>query len=413
MSKIALTDRFVKTRQPAKVGERDEYADALMPGLVLMVTETGHRSFVLRTRYPSHPKNPTRRSLGTYGRITLDEAREKARRWYKLIERGVDPAIEEERERAASQTTQANTFGAVAGEFLKRHAAGLKKADEARKIVEREFVKRWGSRPITDIAPREVAEAIRAIVERGAPYQAHNALGYVRRLFNWAIGTSEFGIDRSPDEKLKPRDLLGAREARERVLKDDELRAVWGAAGDMGYPYGAIFRLLVLTGQREREVADASWSEIDLTKRMWTIPSSRMKGGRAHEVPLSPAAVGLLEGLPRWAGGDFMFTTTGGTKPINGFSKAKARIDNLSGVTDWKIHDLRRSMRTHLSALPVQDMVRELVIAHAKPGLHKVYDQHAYQDEKRQCLDLWDKRLSLIINPPPDSVVTLPQRGAA
>jgi integrase len=138
-----------------------------------------------------------------------------------------------------------------------------------------------------------------------------------------------------------------------------------------------------------------------------------MKGGRAHEVPLSPAAVGLLEGLPRWAGGDFMFTTTGGTKPINGFSKAKARIDNLSGVTDWKIHDLRRSMRTHLSALPVQDMVRELVIAHAKPGLHKVYDQHAYQDEKRQCLDLWDKRLSLIINPPPDSVVTLPQRGAA
>jgi integrase len=382
-----------------------------MPGLVLMVTDTGHRSFVLRTRFPSHPKNPTRRALGIYGRITLDEAREKARRWYKLIDQGIDPVVEEERQRAAKRTAQANTFAAVAAEFLKRHAAGLKKADEARKIVEREFVRRWGSRAITDITPREVSEAIRAIVERGAPYQAHNALGYVRRLFNWAIGTSEFGIEQSPVEKLKPKDLIGSREARERVLTDAELRAVWDAAGAMGYPYGPIFRMLILTGQREREVGDASWSEIDFEKRLWVVPAKRMKGGRAHEVPLSPAAVALLEALPRWTGGDFIFTTTAGLKPINGFSKSKARIDRLSGVTDWKIHDLRRSVRTHFSALPVQDMVRELVIAHAKQGLHKTYDQHLYQDEKRECLVLWERRLTKILNPPPKHENVMPLAG--
>jgi integrase len=111
--------------------------------------------------------------------------------------------------------------------------------------------------------------------------------------------------------------------------------------------------------------------------------------------------------LPRWAGGDFVFSTTAGTKPINGFSKAKTRIDKLSGVAGWKIHDLRRTMRTHLSALPVQDLVRELVIAHAKPGLHKVYDQHAYQDEKRHCLELWEKRLAPIVEPPPPNVADL------
>jgi integrase len=116
-------------------------------------------------------------------------------------------------------------------------------------------------------------------------------------------------------------------------------------------------------------------------------------------VPLSETAVELLKQLPRWNAGDFVFTTTAGEKPVNGFSKAKQRIDQLSGVTGWKFHDLRRTVRTRFSALPVQDIVRELVIAHAKPGLHKVYDQHSYQDEKRRCLELWEQRLLSIVEP--------------
>jgi integrase len=411
VSRQTLTDRFISSRKLALPGRRDEYRDAVVPGLTLRVTDTGHKSFVLVARYPSHPKNPTRRALGSCGALTLEKARAKARGWLELIGQGIDPEVQEARDRAAAQRRQANSFAAVAGAFLDRHASGLKKSDEARTIIEREFVKRWGARPITDIMADEVAGAIRAIVNRGAPYQAHNALGYLRRLFNWAIGTNEFGVERSPVERLKPKDLIGKREARERTLKDDELVAVWNGAADMGYPYGPVFRMLILTGLREREVADASWSEIDLKKRLWTIPAARMKGGRAHEVPLAPESVALLEALPRWTS-DFVFTTTNGTKPINGFSKAKVRIDKLSGVAGWKIHDLRRSMRTHLSALPVQDLVRELVIAHAKPGLHKVYDQHAYQAEKRECLELWEKRLRSIVDPPPPSVTDLAKARA-
>jgi integrase len=205
-------------------------------------------------------------------------------------------------------------------------------------------------------------------------------------------------------ERLSPSDLIGKRAARERTLFDAELRAVWHAAGSMGYPYGAIFRMLILTGQREREVGDMRWSEVDFEKNLWTIPANRMKGGRAHEVPLAPHALAVLGGLPRFTSGECAFTTTGGVKPVNNFSRAKARMDALSGVSSWVIHDLRRTMRTHLSALPVQDLVRELVIAHAKPGLHKVYDQHAYQDEKRRCLDLWEKRLLLIVEPRPGHI---------
>jgi integrase len=402
-----LTDRFINSRKKAPTGKRNDYADAIVPGLALRVTDRGHKSFVLVTRYPLNPEHPTRRSLGDVGAITLEQARQKARGWIELIGRGIDPKIDETRQRAAAQRRQLNSFAAVAAEFLERHASKLRKSAEAKRIIESEFVKRWGPRPITDIRPEEAAVAIRAIVKRGAPYQAHNAFGYLRRLFNWAIGTHEFGIETSPVERLSPSDLIGKRAVRERTLLDDELRAVWHAAGPMGYPYGAIFRMLILTGQREREVGDMRWSEVNFEKKLWTIPANRMKGGRAHEVPLAPHALALLGELPRFTSGECVFTTTGGAKPVNNFSRAKARMDALSGVSGWVIHDLRRTMRTHLSGLPVQDLVRELAIAHARPGLHKVYDLHAYQDEKRLCLELWETRLFSIVEPWPGGITDI------
>jgi integrase len=165
-----------------------------------------------------------------------------------------------------------------------------------------------------------------------------------------------------------------------------------------------------------REASDLSWSEIDLDKRLWTIPAARMKADAPHLVPLSTEASTILEGLPRFAGA-FAFTTTAGSRPVSGFSKAKARIDAVMlrlaredagerggepgkvKIDPWRMHDLRRTMRTHLSAIPSQDLVRELVIAHTRPGLHKVYDQFAYLDEKRALFEAWGKRLLGIVEP--------------
>ena len=191
--------------------------------------------------------------------------------------------------------------------------------------------------------------------------------------------------------------------------------------------------MLALTGQRKSEVAEARWSEIDLTRKLWTIPAERMKADAAHVVPLSDDVIAILGsgkndkvcGLPRFKKGDYLFSTTFGKKPVNGFSKAKERLDKrmlrswralgrVSGkdrrkaqIEPWVIHDIRRTMRTGLSALPVSDLVRELVIAHTKPGLHKVYDQHAYREEKRHALELWAARLRNIVEPPPPNVVQI------
>ena len=175
--------------------------------------------------------------------------------------------------------------------------------------------------------------------------------------------------------------------------------------------------MLALTGQRKSKVAEAQWSEFDLAKRLWEIPAARMKSDVGHVVPLNQEAVTLLKSLPRCDQGGFLFSSTSKTA-IGGFSRAKLRLD--AAVTaelgetppPWVIHDIRRSVRTGLSALPgVSDLVRELVIGHTKPGLHKVYDQHSYLDEKRHALEAWAQRLRGIVEPLSANVIDLKSRA--
>jgi integrase len=222
-----------------------------------------------------------------------------------------------------------------------------------------------------------------------------------------------YGLDRSPCDRLKPKNVIGKKLARQRILNEDEIRALWAATETLGYPYGPLYRVLLVTGQRKSEVSEARWNEFDLDKRLWTIPADRMKSDAAHEVPLSAEAITILKDLPTFRNPNYLFSTTFGAKPVNSFSKAKDCLDREmlkhlpARSADWVTHDIRRTMRTGLSALPVPDLVRELVIAHTKPGLHKVYDQHSYRQEKREALDLWAARLREIIQLPPQNVVHL------
>jgi integrase len=420
----ALTDRKLKALQKKAPEKEVTIPDGVVRSLGARAMPSGEISFVLVKRYPRNPKHPTRVSLGLYGELTIEEAREKARRWLELLKRGVDPRDEEERHRQATLRRQENSFAAVADQFIKRHVSKTRKAAVVARELQREFIDRWGARPITEITQHDVVAVIDEAVDRDAPYQAHNLLGHVRTLFNWAIARGVYGLDRSPCDRLRPAAVIGKKSARQRILNDDEIRALWAACDTVEYPYGPLFRLLLLTGQRKSEVAEASWPEFDLNGKLWTIPASRMKADAPHVVPLSPAAIAVLSELPRFKSGEFLFSTTFGKKPVSGFSKAKTRLDTvmlaklheLTGshkrkIEPFVIHDIRRTMRTGLSALPIPDLVRELVIAHTKPGLHKVYDQFAYLDEKRHALDLWAGRLRDIITPSPANVVAIAGGG--
>ena len=173
------------------------------------------------------------------------------------------------------------------------------------------------------------------------------------------------------------------------MLNDDELRALWTATETLGFRSGYAFGLILLTGCRLREVSEARWTEIDSDARLLVIPPERFKSGVSHRVPLSDDAFELVRGLPQRS--EFLFTFTL-SKPINGWSRAKDAIDlhmALDDLPDWKIHDLRHTVRTRMAAMRVPDAIAEMCLGHGKRGMQRVYDQYGYEAEVRDALQRW------------------------
>jgi integrase len=415
----ALTDRALKAAKEAKAPY--EIADGTVSNLFVRVMPTGVKSFVLYRRFPG-AKNPVRRSLGRYGELSLSEARDKARIWLELIGRGVDPSKEEERRRRAAieaeRVNAASTFEAAFSSYIYRKASKLRSGKNIEGELKRECAA-WMAQPLTAISQRHVKELIGGIVARGHETQAHTIFGMLRTFFNWLVDDGQ--LDSSPCKGIKPIVLIGERNIRDRLLKDYEVAAFWHTCEVRGYPFGKLAQLLLMTALRRDEVAEAQWSEINFENRLWIIPPKRMKGtnqkARAHAVPLTEDLIQFLDALPRFAGGDFIFSTTAGRKPVSGFSKAKKRLDALMKVVlearglvfeDFILHDLRRVCRTKFSSLPIEDVVRELLLSHVQPVLRRTYDIHSYQEEKRHALTLWHQRLRTIVEPRQADLIPLP-----
>jgi integrase len=179
------------------------------------------------------------------------------------------------------------TPSAVIEEYLKRHVAGKRKAKDVEREIRKELLPRWRNKPLAFITRKDVIQLVDEIKDRGAIYQAHNILGHVKTFFNWAIERGIYGIETSPCDRIKPSRLIGPKHPRQRVLTDIEIAAFWRASGRLGYPIGSLFRMLLLTGQRKSEVAEARWREFDLHNQLWVIPPERFKSDAAHNVPLS------------------------------------------------------------------------------------------------------------------------------
>jgi integrase len=313
------------------------------------------------------------------------------------------------------------SFAAVAEDFIAEKLPGERKGREVERDIRREFLPVWGKRPIAEITARDIRDLIRA--KRQTPAQARNLLVIAKRLFAWAVDEDAYGLAVSPALALKPSKIIGEKKTGDRILSGDELFALWRAADRTPYPIGPVYKLLMLTGLRLNEVADAHRSEFDLTGKVWAIPAVRMKGkngsARPHAVPLTPDILAVLQELPEFNGGCFLFSTTFGASPVWMTSKAKDRIDARmlrtlralarqrgddpakAMLPDWTNHDIRRSVRSQLSRLKITEEAREAVMAHARPGIKKHYDLYDYFDEKREALEAWAARLHAIVSPPP------------
>jgi integrase len=418
--RVVLTDKLVKSLRPAE--KRYDLIDALVPGLLACVNPGGTVTMMLRTRVGA--KSPIRRAIGQYGRVTVEQARRTAREWLELLYKGGDPqevrrrAQEEGRKaREAAEAAASNTFIAVFDKFCVHKLKAQRRGFVVERIIRNELLHLWRERLIGEISHRDVREALEKIVERGATTYAHNVLDAARALFNFALERDL--IEHNPCDRLKRRHVVGQKQHRERVLSDDELFALWRASGRLPYPFGPLYRLLILTGARLNEVAGARWKEFDLGRAVWTIPAARFKTGQLHRIPLTADAIALLSTLPRFRRGDCLFSTTFGVKPVNGFTKPKERLERrmlrtlralarLRGDNPHDVelprfvnHDIRRTLRTRLSALRVQDHIAEQVIGHGRKGIARVYDQRRFEDEKREALNKWEALLHSIVQPAP------------
>jgi integrase len=359
-------------------------------GLAVRVTAGGGKSYL--AQYTFHGSK-RRIPLGAVSAIKLKAAREAVQAILGDVAKGRDPAAD--RKAAATEAEhkaaeEAFTLDALLTKWAASHLTG-KSASYAAEAVPalRYAFKAQLAKPAAELKDKAVARVLEGFASAGKPAMAASTMSYGRAAFGWAIGRRLI-VD-NPFADLS----FGHVVKRDRVLEDHELRAIWEATAGPG-SYNAIVRTLILTGQRREEVAGMAWSELSNDLSTWTIAADRCKNGLAHVVPLSPQAQKIVKDARRRA--DLVFPGERGL--FNGWSKSKDRLDGDSGVTDWRLHDIRRTAATGLQKLGVRLEVTEAVLNHvsgSRAGIVGVYQRHTWSDEKRAALNAWGEHVAAIV----------------
>ena len=343
---MRLTTKGVETARPADV--RREIPDAYMRGLYLIVQPTGSKSWAVRGRLGG---KPIKHTIGRYPAFGLKEARDAAAKVLRGVSEGRGPV-----------SARVETVAQGVEQFLARHCKNYRQSTlyAARHWLRHYVVGAWGGRRLDGITRADIRTLLASIE---GPVAANRVHSIVSTFFKWCVANDL--LSGSPAANLA---APNKETSRERVLTDAELRRVWQAAEAIGFPYGTILQLLILTGQRRGEVAGMMWSELDLEAATWSLPRERVKNNRRHEVPLSHQALAILKQVPRIGASGEARTASrhvfslNGTGPYSGF-KRKARLDQLAEVHGWTVHDLRRTVATGLQRLGIRLEVTEATLS--------------------------------------------------
>lgn len=383
-----LTPQLVASAKADAKADRTIIWDATTPGFGLMVTAAGAKSFVVQYRAGKRS-----RRLAIKSNLKLGEARKEARAILGAVAKGADPLTERREKEAETEAAVTNTLKSVCETYFKREGKGLRSIEMRQSALKRLVFPKLGIRQIDGIRRSEIVNLLDHIEDTSGPVAADRCLAYLRRVMTWHAGRSDDFC--SPIVRGMARTKPSDRE-RERKLNDDEIRKVWSAAGKMNNAFGPLVRFILLTATRKNEAAHALRSEID--GDVWTIPGSRNKSKRDHVIPLSKAAKAILDGMPIINGSDLIFTHDGLTF-IGGFSKFKKRLDELSGVSDWVIHDLRRTARSLMSRAGVSSDHAERCLGHVLGGVRGTYDRFEYFEEKRVAFEALAALVERILDP--------------
>jgi integrase len=380
MALYRFNDRWIRSCQPPTIG-RSDFADTLCPGLHLRITSRGTRTFSAMLRVNSRLQ---RRTIGRYPHVSLSKARDVTLEMQRKAADGQDP-----RQPSANEEYPL-TYAELVDRYFELHLnPNTRSGDDIRGSLLHAKLKHFSTRQAAGITKRELIEAIDSILATGKPQAAVNVLRRLKMLFNWARDRDLLADN--PCERIRP---PAKTVERDRILTDAEIAVVWNATENLRSPNREMYRMFFLTGQRRSEVATMRWSEI--AGDLWTIPREKVKKDRPHTVPLSSTAQGMLAELakrPRLEEDGFVFTATGGKSSCGNFSKFKRQLDQISGVTGWTIHDIRRTVRSKLAELGVPREVARKVLNHEDDKVDRIYNRHEYLAEKREALERWERNL--------------------
>ncbi len=425
------TAKLTKTAvEAAPIGEADAYLwDSILPRFGLRVTPAGARIYLVQYRAKAEPgeKAKTRRiTIGQHGKPwTVEKARDEAKLLLARVDLGRDPFADREDERksrrlaaeaAALQSHEAelrqrDNFEAVAERYIAACLGKSKSGAETARLIRHDAVPAWKGRHISDVRRAQVADLMDRIKLRSESV-ARSTFDALRGLFSWCVERDL--IPSSPCDGVTPPPRP---EARDRVLNDEELKLVWTASDGLGFPFGPVVKLLILTGQRRAEVGGMMWSELDLTAGIWRIPKERTKNKKAHELDLGPQALAILEKLEKL--GPHVFPARGeATGGVKGFSATKRKLDRLiedvrraaaekageappaEAMEEWHFHDLRRTAATGMAAMGIAPHVVERVLNHisgSQGGLVGVYQRHDYRPERKAALIAWGAHAEAVV----------------
>jgi integrase len=397
--RIRFTDAFVR-RLALPAGKTDHIQwDPDLPGFGVRL-RAAKASYVVQYRVGSDQR---RKGLGDVRKVTVEDARGIARKRFAQVELGIDPDAEEE-QRRADQAADALTFEKVAELYLAAQLARLEEGTLRRNtyVAEERYLRRHceplQKKPVSKVSFEDVAGLIRKLVKEHGATSAARARGALSSFFAWSMRQ---GIGVKANPTIGTDNPVYGKEPRDRVLTDAEIRCIW--RNSLEDDFGKIVRLLMLTACRRDEIGGLRWAEVDLTAGKLVLPRERTKSKRALELTLPATALAIIGSVRRRNSRDTLFG--GGANGFNAWSyntmALSARINAAKGkaLAPFRLHDLRRTVRTRLGKLGVLPHIAELVLNHAghKSGIGGVYDHHDYEPEITEALAKWEAHLLAIV----------------
>jgi integrase len=380
-----LTAKAVENWKPGQ--GRQEVSDG-GNGLYLVVQPSGAKSWAVRYR---HEGKPAKLTLGSFPALSLAEGRKGAADALHDLAKGIDPNGSRKAAKQKAAEREANTVAAICNEFLRRERARLRPntVDHYQQTLHRLVYPAIGDRPIDSLKRSEIVRLLDRVEDGSGTRMADVTLAILRRVFNWHSARSdEF---RSPIVKGMARQNE-ADLRRSRILDDDELRRLWATTAD-GQQFSNLVRLLLLTSARRSEVAGMRWEEV--TDGIWTLPAARAKTKAEIVRPLSEAAKGVLARQPQVS--DWVFPGASGY--FRSYSAAKRILATACSVSNWRLHDLRRTSRSLLSRAGIGESVAERCLGHAPPAIVQTYDRYEYRAELLHAFEALAGLIERITNP--------------